>query len=258
MTEDLQARGRRWHLAMITRLIAGLFACSPTTTGASGTFLARPSSAAWTELQSLHSAGAGGGWDGTSDPCTGGRNLAGESAPWYGVSCWPGATATCPDAKGKIAHLNLFRDPTPADGQPPTALDGQLTDQLEELSCAVSIMLGGNRFSGTLPASLGTLTDLVDLNLMQNAFTGTIPDLHQMGTMSTFNLQFNKLEGYLEPAALPHVSAIAMESNLLSGTIPDFSTSRSCVTKFARLSPTALDFVLSNTTSCCCWTQRYR
>jgi hypothetical protein len=41
-------------------------------------------------------------------------------------------------------------------------------------------------------------------------------------------LQFNQLEGFLEPVALPRVASIAMESNQLSGTIPDFSTIHSC------------------------------
>jgi hypothetical protein len=236
MTTELQGRRTRrcWCLPTV-QLIVGLGACEAgPATGVTGNFLARPThSAAWSQLQSLHGAGGppgsnGGGWDGTSDPCTGGQDSAGETAPWYGVSCWGGPTATCPDAKGKISNLNLFRDPTPAADQPPDPLEGQLTDNLEELSCAVSIMLGGNDFSGTLPASLSTLTGLVDLNLERNAFTGTIPDLHQIGKMSTFNLQFNQLEGFLEPVALPRVASIAMESNQLSGTIPDFSTIHSC------------------------------
>jgi Leucine-rich repeat (LRR) protein len=54
------------------------------------------------------------------------------------------------------------------------------------------INLAGKRLSGTLPASLSTLTALQSLQLQGNALTGDVPSLAGMGSLSNLVLDGNK------------------------------------------------------------------
>lgn len=106
------------------------------------------------------------GW-GTGSPC---------NDHWEGVIC----TTT-----GIVESLNL-------EG---LELQGELPDELGDLSGLVSLRLSGNRFSGELPDSLGDLSRLKTLRLDGNAFEGKVPrSLASLTALQQLDLRFNRLE----------------------------------------------------------------
>jgi Leucine-rich repeat (LRR) protein len=58
------------------------------------------------------------------------------------------------------------------------------------------LMMARNKFSGSIPNTLGDLASLETLDLSSNNLTGSIPEsLENLKYMVSLNLSFNKLEG---------------------------------------------------------------
>ncbi|KAG2573486.1 hypothetical protein PVAP13_7KG256200 [Panicum virgatum] len=102
-----------------------------------------------------------------------------------------------------------------------------LEDQQLDL---VLIDLSNNRFSGSIPRSVGNLTGLLVLNLSRNAFTGEIPaELGRLSQVESLDLSWNNLTGEI-PQSLASLTALEwlnLSYNDLSGSIPpgtQFST----------------------------------
>jgi Leucine-rich repeat (LRR) protein len=79
--------------------------------------------------------------------------------------------------------------------------------------------------AGSIPGSVGQLTQLVRLFLSLNRLSGPIPDsVGQMTQLATLNLNANLLSGSLPDAfqQLTQLVSALLGTNLLSGTIPDF------------------------------------
>lgn len=65
-----------------------------------------------------------------------------------------------------------------------------------EVSGLKILVMARNKFSGSIPNSLGDLASLVTLDLSSNNLTGLIPDsLEKLEYMVRLNLSFNDLEG---------------------------------------------------------------
>ena len=82
--------------------------------------------------------------------------------------------------------------------------------------------LSNNNLAGTLPADLGTLTNLTTLDLSENQLSGTIPDLSLLTVLSTLNLSENQLSGEIPAAlgSLPQLQSLYLGGNQLTGAIP--------------------------------------
>ena len=89
----------------------------------------------------------------------------------------------------------------------------------------VSLVLAGNKLSGTLPEALGALTSLQTLDLSSNALRGSIPPgvVGSLGSLITLNLANNTLDGPIPVQTVGLVSLVSLDlsSNLLAGSIPD-------------------------------------
>ena len=84
------------------------------------------------------------------------------------------------------------------------------------------LYLGGNELSGTIPSSLGNLTNLTELSLWGNDLTGSIPDLGRLSNLLELKLQENQLTGTI-PATLGNLTALrelSLWGNQLTGPIP--------------------------------------
>jgi len=81
----------------------------------------------------------------------------------------------------------------------------------------------GNQLSGSIPASIGVLTNVLDARFSGNAFTGTLP--HEIGNLVNveyLNVSGNSIEGPIpaEIGALKKAYSLSMYGNRFSGTIP--------------------------------------
>ena len=94
------------------------------------------------------------------------------------------------------------------------------TRRLNDLSLIGS---AGSKISGTIPAGLGDLSNLWQLDLSDNQLAGTIP--HQLGHLSNLNhlkLYGNQLAGGIpaELGRLTNLRTLRLEDNQLIGSIP--------------------------------------
>ncbi|WP_177236632.1 FG-GAP-like repeat-containing protein [Spirosoma endophyticum] len=123
---------------------------------------------------------------------------------------WDGVTCT---DKGRVSQLRLDNNP----------LVGTLPASLGTLTNLQTLILSDNQLSGSIPASLGMLTNLLHLDLSNNLFTDSIPSsFGSLKSIQSIQLNNNKLSGSI-PASLttlPYLQSLIASNNQLSGSIP--------------------------------------
>jgi len=85
------------------------------------------------------------------------------------------------------------------------------------------LQLDNNNLSGTIPASLGNLSQLQRLSFFLNQLTGNIPAaLGNLLNLQSLNLDFNQLTGSIPPGLgnLSQLHYLSLSHNQLSGSIP--------------------------------------
>ena len=92
-----------------------------------------------------------------------------------------------------------------------------------EGECVTQLGLRGKQLSGEIPAALGNLLNLADLDLSDNQLSGEIPAaLGNLANLQRLNLSGNQLSGEI-PAALSNLASLQrlnLSGNQLSGEIP--------------------------------------
>ncbi|WP_041257381.1 FG-GAP-like repeat-containing protein [Fibrella aestuarina] len=86
-----------------------------------------------------------------------------------------------------------------------------------------SLVLGNNQLSGSLPASLSTLTSLTTLALDNNQLTGSLPDgLRALTGLTSLSLGGNQFSGTIPVSltALSNLESLNLERNQLTGSMP--------------------------------------
>ena len=81
------------------------------------------------------------------------------------------------------------------------------------------------KLEGTIPPILFSIRDLAEISVGRNDLTGTIPDVigSQMGGLIGIGVEDNFLTGTI-PVTLGNLyamEALALHTNLLTGTIPE-------------------------------------
>lgn len=87
----------------------------------------------------------------------------------------------------------------------------------------IQVHLDGNGLSGTIPAEVGNMKKLRELDLSQNWLTGEIPpSLSLLTNLEVLNLGWNLLTGGLERGLedLPNLEWLLLEGNQFGGEIP--------------------------------------
>jgi hypothetical protein len=85
------------------------------------------------------------------------------------------------------------------------------------------ILLPYNSLSGSIPAELSNLTNLINLNLSYNSLSGSIPaELGNLTNLTSFHFEWNSLSGSIpaELGNLTNLAALTLSTNSLSGSIP--------------------------------------
>ncbi len=135
------------------------------------------------------------------------------NANWGGdapLGSWQGVTTA---ADGRVISLTLAHN----------NLAGTVPAALGDLADLAELDLGGNRLIGGIPAALGGLHDLAELDLHDNRLSGSLPAaLGGLISLETLDLFGNRLSGEI-PAALgdlAELETLALGGNRLHGAIP--------------------------------------
>ena len=134
---------------------------------------------------------------------------------WYGVDI---------DGFGRVVGLNL-------QGQwdeerrewIPHGLQGSIPAQLGSLTDLRHLLLDNNALAGGIPPELGNLVDLMSLNLGSNALTGSIPtELGNLVNIEWLQVGNNTLTGPIptELGSLAALRSLSLGGNQLTGSIP--------------------------------------
>ena len=123
---------------------------------------------------------------------------------WHGVQIGQG---------GRVVNLLLYEN----------NLDGELPQELGNLSTLYTLALSGNRLTGEIPSSIGNLTSLTSLGLSDNQLTGAIPSsIGNLTGLTYMNLSDNELTGAI-PSSIGNLSNLVdlyLPNNQLSGEVP--------------------------------------
>ncbi len=154
--------------------------------------------------------------------CTSLLNVQGElqgtvSLNWNtgtSMESWHGLGAGSVNASGRVAALS-FDDTDPA-------LNGTIPAALGDLDALDNLDLGGRGLTGTIPPELGNLTALVLLDLSQNQLEGAIPTtFNNLTELTTLNLHENELRGDIpDLSGLTKLVTLSLYDNQLTGPLP--------------------------------------
>ncbi|KAG5578397.1 hypothetical protein H5410_058531 [Solanum commersonii] len=167
--------------------------------------------------------GTNSGWNSTSDPC---------KDKWLGVTCNAktlsvekiildgydfssgtfDATTICnvEPIMDTLFFLSLKND----------LLQGKNFDSIDKCKHLRHLVLGGNRFSGSIPQSFSRLNNLKRLDISNNRLSGVLPDLSRISGLIEFEAQNNQLSGEIPEFDFSNFVAFNVSFNNFSGSIP--------------------------------------
>jgi len=104
---------------------------------------------------------------------------------------------------------------------PGSKLSGTLPASIGRLTQLQYCDLSGNKLSGAIPAEIGNLTQLTYLDLSDNGFSGNAPSLSQLSGLLVLDMSLNKLTSLPAlNANIPGLEYLAFAGNQLSGSLP--------------------------------------
>ena len=125
------------------------------------------------------------------------------------VSKWNGVTLR----SGRVTQLELFNN----------NLDGTIPSSLGNLSNLTLLDLSKNNLTGNIPSSFGNLSNLTSLNLEANQLTGSMPSsLGNLSFLQYLTLDANQLTGAIPSSYgnLQNLVSLYLYNNHLSDSIP--------------------------------------
>ena len=126
------------------------------------------------------------------------------------IGTWHGVTT---DESGSVIDLDLTRN----------LLIGSIPAELGSLSNLKSLRMSGNNLGGSIPNELGNLTALINLELHDNNLSGSIPtEVGRLSKLTWLELSKNDLSGSIpaELSKLTNLTVLALSHNELTGTFP--------------------------------------
>lgn len=102
-------------------------------------------------------------------------------------------------------------------------LRGTIPGTLGSLAELENLLLSDNALTGAIPPQLGNLANLVKLRLERNGLTGSIPEeLGDISNLRTLSIRSNRLTGSIPPSLgrLSNLARLFVSHNALTGTLP--------------------------------------
>jgi hypothetical protein len=103
-------------------------------------------------------------------------------------------------------------------------LSGSIPSSIGKLTNLEGLSLNSNKLSGSIPSSIGNLVNLQGLNLSSNQLSGSIPSSlgNLVNLQAELSLDFNQLSGSIPSSLgnLVNLFYLALSYNKLSGVIP--------------------------------------
>ncbi|MEI7988937.1 MAG: hypothetical protein WCI88_07840 [Chloroflexota bacterium] len=131
-----------------------------------------------------------------------------------GLGLGPGLIGSIPDlsASTQLEYLILPED----------SLTGEIPSYLGTLPNLIVLDLGGNQLSGEIPANFSNLTHMERLLLKQNDLTGALPDLSASTGLLHLDVFQNQLSGPFPGwvTGLTHLEGLWLQENQFTGEIP--------------------------------------
>lgn len=124
---------------------------------------------------------------------------------------WTGISVRA--ATGRVIQLNLIRE----------NLRGTISGTLGSLAELRNLLLNDNALTGAIPAQLGNLVNLENLWLDRNRLTGSIPEeLGDLSNLRTLYMMSNRLTGSIPPSLgrLSNLKGLYISHNRLTGALP--------------------------------------
>ncbi|KAL3321851.1 hypothetical protein AABB24_039463 [Solanum stoloniferum] len=121
------------------------------------------------------------------------------------------------DSLANFTHLTSFNSSGFVLSGPIPEWFGQKLTQLKQLDLSSSSILG------SLPSSLGSLSNLDFMSLYNNSITGTVPlELGKLSSLRVLDLSWNSFTGEIPSSVsdIKNLSVLDLSSNFLSGQIP--------------------------------------
>ena len=106
---------------------------------------------------------------------------------------------------------------------PRRGLTGEIPKELGSLANLLFLDLSGNQLTGEIPKDLGSLANLESLSLWGNQLTGEIPaELGSLSNLQSLYLSNNQLTGEIpkELGNLAYLQGLSLYNNQLTGEIP--------------------------------------
>eukprot|EP01031_Cornospumella_fuschlensis_P039610 gene39610-48223_t len=127
---------------------------------------------------------------------------------------WEGVNCSCSSTVCHVVKLTLSAH----------NLTGSLDASLGNLTALQELSLVDNQLVGTMPPELSRCKNISFFDLRQNSFTGTIPDSYgEITQLNSFNVSMNDLRGTIPGSlfTLPNISVVTVDNNNFHGRIPD-------------------------------------
>jgi Leucine-rich repeat (LRR) protein len=144
---------------------------------------------------------------------------------WASNKGWMSSNSVCTWQYVRCDEANSIVELTLETNQ----LSGTIPSSLGQLTNLRSFDLYNNKLSGTIPSSLGQLTNLRLLTLETNQLSGTIPSsLGQLTNLTWLHLDYNQLSGISTVLKLPNLDLLhcSMSKNPFNCPIPVWAEKR--------------------------------
>ena len=129
------------------------------------------------------------------------------------LGTWHGVTT---DAAGRVVALDLSAN------QLSGPISPGIDDLIDNLTALQVLDLNGNRLNGAIPTTLGSLSNLIHLDLGANQLSDPIPwtQVNSLSNLIHLDLSSNNLSGPIGVDDLTALQVLDLSSNNLSGPIP--------------------------------------